>query len=379
VAGAPALKGALRAFRQERLSDEEELRWLWLACHIARALCDDDAWDALTARQLDLARRSGAYSLLPVALDDRLIVDLFAGRTGVASALAAEADAVIDATGSNLSLHGPITLANWRGRDAEVHTLIETRRQDVSRRGEGLWLREDDWSTAVLYNAMGRYGHALAAAERAVEDPRGMGVAPWMLSELIEAATRSGQPDRATAPLERLEEVAAASGTDFALAILARSRALVSKGEAAEELYRDAIRRLGRTRLRVALARVHLLYGEWLRREGRRLDARESLAIAYEMLAEMGWEAFAERARRELVATGQTVRQRSVDALDDMTAQEAQIARLAAAGQTNPQIGAQLFLSPRTVEWHLRKVYGKLGVASRRELSSVLPESAQLS
>jgi DNA-binding CsgD family transcriptional regulator len=372
AAGAPALKVALRAFRDEPLSEEEELRWLWLACHIARALGDDEAWDELTARQVQLARRAGALSLLPVALDDRIHADLFSGRIAVAMSLAAEADAVVQATGSHLTLRGVIALANWRGQEAEALALTEARRQDVLRRGEGLWLVATDWGNAVRYNGLGRYDDALTAAERAAEDPHGLGTPMWLLSDLIEAAVRSGTPERAAGPLERLTEIAEANGTDWALGFLARCRAMLSDGETAERLYREAIERLGRTRIRVLLARTHLVFGEWLRRENRRVDAREQLRVAHEMLADIGMEAFAERARRELLATGETVRKRSVETLDDLTPREGQIARLAADGNTNPEIGAQLFLSPRTVEWHLRKVFTKLGISSRRQLRTAL-------
>jgi DNA-binding CsgD family transcriptional regulator len=378
TAGAPALKVALRAFRDESHSEEDELRWLWLACHIVRAFGDDEAWDALTARQLELARRAGAFSLLPVALDERLVVDLFAGRLGVALALAAEADSVAEATGSRLSRSAAIALAHWRGRLAEATALIEASREEVLRRGAGLWLRENNWGSAVCYNALGRYEEALAAAERAAENPQGMGSSPWVLSELIEVAVRSGHRERVAGRLERLAEIADASGTDWTRAIHARSRALLSEGESAAPLYREAIERLGNTRVRVSLARSHLLYGEWLRREDRRVDAREQLRAAYEMLTALGMEAFAERARRELLATGETVRKRTVETLDDLTPQEAQIAHLAAGGLTNPEIGGQLFLSPRTVEWHLRKVFGKLGIGSRKELRSALPEGGAL-
>jgi DNA-binding CsgD family transcriptional regulator len=240
-------------------------------------------------------------------------------------------------------------------------------------RGEGLWVRASDWGLAVLYNGLGRYEDALSAAERAVEDPHGMGVAAWVLCDLIEAAARSGHPERAAGAIERLAEIAEANGTDFARGIDARSQAMLSDGETAERLYREAIERLGRTRLRTALARAHLIYGEWLRRENRRVDAREQLRAAHDMFTDMANEAYAERARRELLATGETVRKRTVETLDDLTPQEVQIARLAADGLTNAEIGAQLFLSPRTVEWHLRKVFGKVGISSRKELRSALP------
>jgi DNA-binding CsgD family transcriptional regulator len=346
----------------------------------AFGLQDGDAPDrflvglAVLSLLSELARRAGALSLLPVALNDRFSVELFAGRIAVAASLAAEADAVLEATGSRLTLHAAIALAGWRGREAEVVALTEARRQDALRRGEGLWLVADDWRSAVRYNALGRYEDALAAAERAAEDPHGLGTSTWLLADLIEAAVRSGRPERAAEALERLAEIADANGTLWNLGTYARGRALVSEGEGAERHYREAIERLGHSRIRVALARAHLLYGEWLRRENRRVDAREQLRVAHEMLADMGVEAFAERARRELLATGETVRKRTVETLDELTPQEGQIARLAADGNTNPEIGAQLFLSPRTVEWHLRKVFTKLGIGSRRQLHTALSD-----
>src|SRR5215470_11333472 len=373
VAGAPALKVALRAFRDEPLS-EEELCWLWLACRIARALADDEAWDELTARHLDVARRTGAFSALPVALTDRVLVELFSGRIGVAMSLAAESDAVVEATGSHLTLRTSIVMANWRGRDAEALALIEARREDVLRRGEGLWLAANDWGSAIRYNGLGRYEDALAVAERAAEAARGLGPSILLLAELIEAAARSGQAQRATGPLTQLAEITRAASTEWALGTHARAAAILAEGGTAERLYREAIERLSHIRTRATLARTHLLYGEWLRRENRRVDAREQLRVAHAMLAGMGMEAFAERARRELLATGETVRRRTVETLNELTPQEVQVARLASGGQTNPEIGAQLFLSPRTVEWHLGKVFGKLGVSSRKELRTALSD-----
>jgi DNA-binding CsgD family transcriptional regulator/tetratricopeptide (TPR) repeat protein len=376
VAAAPALKVALRAFRDETLSEEDELRWLWLACRTARALADDEAWDELTARHLELARRTGALSLLPVALADRVVVELIFGRYGVATSLAAESEAVVEATGSHLSQRTSITLANWRGRDAEALALSDAREPEVLRRGEGLWVVANEWGTAQRYNALGRYEDALAAAERAAEDPRGLGPSIWVLAELIEAAVRSGQVDRAIGPLAQSAELVRAAGTDWALGLHARAAAMLAEGVTAERLYREAIERLSRIHIRGSqtLARAHLLYGEWLRRQHRRVDAREQLRVAHAMLADMCAEAFAERARRELQATGETVRKRTAQTLDELTPQEAQVARLAADGQTNPEIGAQLFLSPRTVEWHLGKVFGKLGISSRKELASALSD-----
>ena len=379
VAAAPALTVALRAFRDERLSEEDELRWLWLASRIARALADDQPWDELTARHLALARRDGAFSVLPVALTDRMEVELFAGRIGVATSLAAEADAIVEATGSHLALRTSIMLANWRGRDAEALALIEARQQEAQRRGEGLRVAANEWGSTQRYNGLGRYEDALSAAERAAEDPRGLGQSMWVLAERIEAAVRSGQAERATGPLAQLAELAHAAGTDWALGTHARAAAMLADGATAERLYREAIERLARmhTRGSQTLARAHLLYGEWLRREHRRVDAREQLRVAHTMLSDMGADAFAERARRELLATGETVRKRTVETLDELTPQEVQVARLAADGQTNPEIGAQLFLSPRTVEWHLSKVFGKLGIGSRKELRAALSDVGQ--
>jgi DNA-binding CsgD family transcriptional regulator len=373
AAASSAFKGALRAFHDEPLSEDDELRWLWLACHIAREVGDDEAWDELTARQVELARRAGAFSLLPIALDNRFSAELLFGRIAAATSLATEADAVVEATGSHLIRRGGIALASWHGHDAEARALTEARRQEVLSRGEGLWLTANDWGIAVLYNALGRYDDALAVIESAAESPDGTGLSMWVAAEFIEAAVRSGNAERAAEPLARLTEIAEANGTDWSLGLRAARAAMVAEGAAAERLYREAIERLSRTRIRVAVARAHVLYGEWLRRENRRVDAREHLRVAHEMFGDMGNEPFAERARRELLATGETVRKRTVETLDDLTPQETQIGRMAADGFTNPEIGAQLFLSPRTVEWHLRKVFTKLGISSRRELRSALP------
>jgi DNA-binding CsgD family transcriptional regulator len=290
--------------------------------------------------------------------------------------LAAETDAVVEATGSHLAQRTSIALANWRGREDEALALIEARQQDALQRGEGLWLVADEWGSAQRYNGLGRYDDALAAAEPAAEDTHGLGQSIWVLAELIEAAVRSDQVERATGPLAQLDELVHAAGTDWALGIHARAAAMLAEGATAERLYREAIERLSRIHIRGSqtLARAYLLYGEWLRREHRRVDAREQLRLAHSMLADMGADAFSERARRELQATGETVRKRTVETLDELTPQEAQVARLAADGQTNPEIAAQLFVSPRTVEWHLTKMFGKLGISSRKELRSALSD-----
>jgi DNA-binding CsgD family transcriptional regulator len=373
AAAATTLKRALRAFRDEPMSEEDTLRWLWLACRIARALGDDASWDELTDRQVQLARHAGALSLLPIALIERFGVQLFVGDLDAAASLVAEAEAVAEATGSQLAPQGAIALAAWRGREAEASALIQASRQEVERRGEGLWLIATEWASAVLFNGLGRYEDALAAAEQAAEDPHELGVSTWVPTEIIEAAVRSGDRERAAGPLRRLQEISRAAGTDWALGVEARSRALLSEGEAAERLYLEAIERLGRTRIRVALARAHLLYGEWLRRQRQRMDAREQLRIAHQLYSSMGMEGFAERARRELLATGETVHKRSVKTRGELTAQEMQIARLAKNGLSNPEIGARLFISARTVQYHLGKVFAKLAISSRSQLDRVLP------
>jgi DNA-binding CsgD family transcriptional regulator len=368
VAAAPTLKRALRACRDQPMAEEDALRWLWLASRLARALADDDSWDALTARQLQVARQTGALSQLPMALAERFPVELFSGHLSAAKSVIAEAYTVLEATGSKIRPQGTSTLAMWRGREEEALSIVDAIRQDVVRRGEGLWLVSTNWTVAVLYLGLARYEDALAAAERAAEQPQEFGLSTWVWPELIEAAVKSGHPDRAAAPFQHLGEFARASGTDWALGIEARCRALLSDGPDAEAGYRDAVERLGRIRIRVALARAKLLFGEWLRSEGRRAEARDQLRAAHQMFLDLGMEAFAERTRTELTAAGESARGRPVETLGDLTPQEAQIARLAAERRTNPEIGAQLFLSPRTVEWHLRKVFAKLGVSSRREL-----------
>jgi DNA-binding CsgD family transcriptional regulator len=367
-AGTPMLRRALSAFRSHRLSKEEEIRWLWLACNTAALLWDDETWDVLSARHVQLAREAGALSVLPMALGSRITVHLAAGEVAAATSLIEQLKAVATATGSHFAPCSAMTLAACQGREAEASELIEICRKEATARGEGIGLTRIDWSSALLYNGLGRYEDALAAAEQAAEYTQDSTLG---LLELIEAASRSGKPERAAGALERLSEATGPSGTDWARGIEARSRALLSDGAAAEALYREAIDRLARTRVRTGLARTHLLYGEWLRRERRRLDAREQLRAAHEMFTAMGFEAFARRAARELLATGETARKRTVEAAGQLTAQEAQIAALARDGLSNPEIGSQLFISPRTVEYHLHKVFGKLDISSRNQLDRV--------
>jgi DNA-binding CsgD family transcriptional regulator len=373
--GAPALKRALLAVQSQDISVEEGLGWLWLAERAAMAVWDDEAWHILASRHVKLARDAGALSELPLAVRTRILLHSHSGELAEGAALIAEAQVVADATGSQLAPYGATGIAAWRGREAEATALIQANMDGVTSRGEGRGVTSQ-YSAALLYNGLGRYDEALAAAERVCEYDD-VGVLGWELAELIEAAVRSGQPARASEPLRRLSETTRASGTDWARGTEALSRALLSEGETAENCYREAIERLGRTRMRPALARAHLLYGEWLRRENRRKDARAELRTAHDRFTAMGIEAFAERARHELLATGETVRKRTVEAASELTAQEAHIARLAVDGGTNVEIGGQLFLSTRTVEWHLSKVYTKLGVGSRRELRQALAALGQ--
>ena len=295
-----------------------------------------------------------------------------------AAAEIAELDAVTEATETGIAPYAAMLLAAFQGREAEAVTLIESAVESSAAGGQGIGVQYARWAAAILFNGLGRYEPALAAAREASEEQPELFLSAWALPELIEASIRCGQPEPAAAALERLAVATTAAGTDWALGIEARCRALLSEGDAAEHLYREAVERLGRTRLRPELARAHLLYGEWLRREGRRVEAREQLRTAHELLAAIGMAAFAERARRELLATGERVRKRTVETRDELTAQEEQIARLARDGLSNPEIGARLFLSPRTVEWHLRKVFSKLGINSRIGLHHALPSHEQV-
>jgi DNA-binding CsgD family transcriptional regulator len=371
-AGAPMLKQAVSAFRSADVSGVEGLRWMWQACHGAGLLWDYGSWDLLSARRIELARDAGALTALPIAFSTRAGVHLFAGEFAVAASQVAEVGSVTDATGSSIAPYAALALAALAGQEAEAFDLIEAGTKDAERRGEGEGLSFVHWAAAVMGNGLGRYADALAAAQQASEDSPADLFANWAVAEFIEAAARSGAPELAAGALQRLSEIARASGSDWALGVEARSRALLSEGETAETRYREAIDRLSRTRLRVELARAYLLYGEWLRRERRRVDAREQLRTAHQMLAGMGADGFAERAARELRATGERVRNRTTDVPAQLTARETQIARLASEGLSNPEIAAQLFMSPRTVEYHLHKVFTKLAISSRNQLHRVL-------
>ena len=368
----PILAQAATGFAAADISVEEVLRWGWLATAAAVMVWDYDTCLAVGTRGVELAREAGALTVLAVSVNVMAQAVVLGGEFGRAASLIAEADSVTDATGTGVAPYGALVLAGLQGRAEPASELIDATIAECSAGGQGTAVQYARWARSVLLNGLGRYEEALVAARTASDDTPELFVSVWAAIELLEAATRSGQPEPARAAYERIAAAAAVAPTDWALGIQARSEALLSEGEAADRLYREGIDRLGRTRLRPELARTHLLYGEWLRRENRRIDARTQLRAAYDQLTSIGMEAFAERARRELMATGEKVRRRSAETRDELTAQEVQIARLARDGLTNPEIGARLFLSPRTVEWHLRKVFAKLGIRSRRELSDVL-------
>jgi DNA-binding CsgD family transcriptional regulator len=371
-AGVPMLKRALLAFRSDELSSEEGIRWLWLACRTAMDLWDDESWFVLSARQIQLAREAGALTVLPLALNLQAGIHIFAGQFAAAEAFGEEAHAVSDAISNPGVPFARLNLAGWRGQHEETLRLVAAGDRDATARGEGRTIGVGKYATAVLYNGLARYDDALTAAREATEYPHDLAFFNWGLVELIEAGARCGEVELAVDALGRLSQRTAASGTDWAYGVEARSRALLTEADAAETLYRQAIERLERTRVRVELARAHLLYGEWLRRERRRLDAREQLRHAHKLFVQFGMEAFAERARVELKATGEHARKRTVETRDDLTPQEAQISRLAADGATNQEIAAQLFISPSTVDYHLRKAFRKLGVKSRHQLKQHL-------
>src|SRR4051794_13227842 len=372
-AAAPRLQRAVQAFRRGTAGANGGFRWFWLAEEAAIEMWDHDSWRELAVRELRLVREAGALTVLPLALSANIVALIFAGELPAAASLIDEVKIVTEATGTQLAPYGSLILAAWRGREAELKALIDATLKEVVPRGEGIGVSTAQWADALLHNGLGRYERASAAAQQVLESPRRLDATiNWVLPELVEAAARCGRPEVARDALERLTGITRAGGTDWAFGLEARSRALVSEGEPAEALYREAIQRLGRTRIRGEHARAHLLYGEWLRRNDRRKDAREQLRVAHRRFADMEMEAFAERARRELQATGATTRKRQAATRDELTPQEEQIARLAREGLTNSEIGGQLFLSPRTVEWHLRKVFTKLGISSRMGLHDAL-------
>jgi DNA-binding CsgD family transcriptional regulator len=370
AAGLPPLRKALDAFRDVEALSAGDVRWLWLACRLAQDLWDDELWDVLATRGLRVARETGALSVLPIAATYRASLHVHEGAFDSAASLIEEADAITRATDIAPLKYASLMLTAWRGDEADGLERIEAARVEATARGEGMGLGVVEWATALLLNGCGRYTEAFAAAQRGCEHDD-VGLFAWGLVELVEAGVRSGATEATSAALDRLSGRTRASGTDWALGVEAASRALVSDGADAEPLYREAIERLARTRGVVHLARARLLYGEWLRRENRRSDARGQLRVAHDTFSEIGAEGFAERAGHELLATGETARARTDDARGVLTPQEAHIARLARDGLSNPEIGAQLFISPRTVQYHLRKVFVKLDITSRNQLNRV--------
>jgi DNA-binding CsgD family transcriptional regulator len=377
AAAAPLVRRAVQAFGAEALTLDESFHGAWVAAVAAADLWDDLHWDLLSERHLDAVRKAGALNLLSLALTNRAVFDVHTGDLAAAASLLGERQWLAEVTGGQPALT-PMPeawLAAMQGHDELAELLIRDTVDQASARGLGATLNMAHAALALLCNGRGRYDDALAAAREAATDPLELGPTKWALAELVEAGVRSGNTGVAATAFEQLSAMTRASGTDLALGIEAARGALLRDDDGAEELHREAIDRLGRTRIRVELARAQLLYGEWLRRRGRRVDARAQLRTAYEALTAMGVEAFADRARGELLATGETVRRRAVETHAELTPQEDHIARLAADGLTNPEIAAQLYLSPRTVEWHLRKVFTKRGLSTRRQLRRSLHDA----
>ncbi len=369
AASVATLSRALRDFCEPGKGAVDQ-RWSWLACRLAQDLWDDALWEQLATRGVHSARHTGALNLLGVMANFLAAFNIHSGDFASAAALIDEIDAITQATGIPPLKYSAFMLATSRGHEEEATALWDSVLPGVMTRGEGSALAAHGWLTAVLYNGLGRYDEALAAARQACAHEEVIAYGGG-LAELIEAAVRCGRPDEAAGALELLRDRTRASGTDWALGTEARCRALVSDDESD---HRESIERLARSRAAFELARSRLVYGEWLRREHRRVDARDQLRAAHEAFSRFGAAAFGERARRELLATGETVRRSSPDTREALTPQEVQVARLAREGHTNPQIGAQLFISPRTVEYHLHKVFRKLGVSTRKELRAALAE-----
>ena len=372
AAAIPTLQRAASAHTGIRA--EDVLRWGLVSANAA--VWDYEGMHAVSARQVQLLRDVGALAQLPLYLSALGLATAWIGDFATTASLIAEANTVAAAIGSPIAPLTELRLRSLQGREAETSALIAHAIEPAAISGQGLAAIHAHWAASVLYNGLGRYEEAMSTARKATANTYDPWASAWALPELVEAAARGGDAGLARDALKQLAEITQACGNDPALGIEARCQALLGDGTDADHLYREAIDRLGRTELRPELARAHLLYGEWLRREGPPRRRREQLRTAHDMLATIGMEAFAERARRELIATGEAVRKRSVETLTTLTAQEALIARLARDGRTNPEIGAQLFLSARTVEWHLRKIFTKLGISSRRELHTALAQAA---
>jgi DNA-binding CsgD family transcriptional regulator/tetratricopeptide (TPR) repeat protein len=369
-AGAPILKRALAALLAEDGRHVVDIRWPWLAVRAAVDLFEDETWHVFATRRVQFIRDTGALTVLPILLTYLADLRVLEGNLDTATALVDEAASIIDVTGGRRIFGGSL-LAACRG-DGVSEELIAAAEREASGRGEGIVVTYAEHARAVLNNGLGRYDAALEAAKRATAQDD-LGVSGRALAELVEAAMRSGNPELAADALQRLGEQTRVAGSDWALGTEARSRALLTDGDIAERWYREAIERLGRCRLAFELARAHLVYGEWLRRDRRRADARRQLRRAQEMFTAMGAAAFAERSGRELLATGETARKRTVETGDELTPHELRVARLARAGASNQEIATQLFVSPKTVEYHLHRVFLKLGIGTRKDLDRVLP------
>jgi DNA-binding CsgD family transcriptional regulator len=382
AAGAAALRRALDAVRQgygSPVTEADTIR-LWLAFRVspeplAPELWDDEAWEELAVDAVRIARDAGALGVLPIALTYQACIRLHAGAFDEAESMIDEATTISEAVGGVPMMHTSLILAAWRAHEPDAPDFIERTIEEVTGRGEGRALGLAHYASAVLHNSRGRYEAASEAASHACEYDD-LGFFGWSLVELIEAAARSERRGTASTGLRQLTERTRASGTHWALGVEDCSRALLSEGDDADALYRRALAHLEATRIRIHLARARLLYGEWLRRQKRRQDSRTQLRGAYEVFTRCGADGFAERARRELRAAGESVRETPGRVATGLTGQEAQIAALAAEGQTNAEIAAQLFISPRTVEWHLGNLFTKLGVTSRRQLRSLPQLSA---
>lgn len=375
--GVAHMRTALDAMSALASGDPAQLqRWLVPAFPIlqesaAHELWDENLVDALSAAVVQQARDSGALAGLPPALVYRAGVHVLFGELNTAATLIAEAQSIAAATTNQRALpYHFLVIAAWRGDAVEAARLIDAAAAHGAERGEGRLLGLTGYATAVLYNGLGRYEEAFAAARAACEY-EDLGFYSWALHELVEAASHIGELHAAREAIGHIEERAGASGTPWGLGAMASARALLADNADADRLFNEALDQLSRSRVAVHRARAHLGYGEWLRRVNRRGDARRHLNEAHDMFARMGARGYAERARRELVAVGEKVRKQPLSTGDELTAQEAQIARLAADGLTNQEIGAQLFISVHTVEWHLRKVFVKLGITSRRQLRTV--------
>ncbi|MGK5682576.1 ATP-binding protein [Actinoplanes sp. URMC 104] len=369
----PMLRDALARLLAGDLPAENWLHHGAMAATAAAAVWDLESWSAVSGRQAALARELGALAVLPTALSGMAVVATWRGDFETAARLTAEHDAVTEATGTRIAPYGAMLLAGYRGRTEDASALLAATTQDAIGRGEGLGVDHARWCTAILHNSVGRYPEAMAAARPADPEAPALLVSAWMLPERVEAAVRCGEKGVAAAALAEFESTANPGAHGWGRGIAARSRAMLTDGDVADRLYREAIEHLGRAGVRGEQARAHLVYGEWLRRENRRGDAREHLRTAHDMFVAMSAEGFAERARRELLATGEHVRRRQAADRAGLTPQEEHIARLARDGRTNPEIAGELFISARTVEWHLRKVFTKLGISSRRGLRDALP------